>query len=156
MGLSRPQVKLLGLDGREAIGRAANRLLSHPDHAPADGEPTTLQVDLGVEEPVGGDEEPTLREIARLGFLPPVEGRLDYGEEAAARLVLGLEDVASQNHNATTIFLGKGKEILEENGNSRLIPELLGKHRGKSLEARAGKGQEQKENQACQDRPDLP
>jgi len=81
-------------------------LLSHPDDEAPDGEPTIFSIDLGVKELIGGDEEPTLREVARLGFVPPVQRCLEYGEDAAARLVLYLEDVASQNYNPTTILTG--------------------------------------------------
>jgi hypothetical protein len=84
-------------------------LLSHPcDEAP-DGEPTLFRIDLRVKELFGGDEEPSLREVARLRFFPPVQWCLEYGEDALVRLALYLEDVAPENYNPTTILTGIAK-----------------------------------------------
>jgi len=119
-------------------------LLSHPDDEAADGEATIFNVDLRVNELPGGDEKPTLREVARLGFVPPVQRCLDYGENAPARLVLYFEDVTSQNYNPTTVLTGTAEQILKENGNSRFIQELAGDPRS------AGNIRQKGEDEHCE------
>jgi hypothetical protein len=81
-------------------------LFSRPDDEAPDGDATIFRIDLGVKELLGGDEEPTLREVARFRFVAPVQRCLKDGENAPARLVLYLEDVAAENYNSTTILAG--------------------------------------------------
>jgi hypothetical protein len=132
-------VELLGLDDRVTIRGATERQLSYPFDAPPDGDPAVSGVDFGIEEPVGGDEEPALREVASLGLVLEVERRLEHGEDAAAQLILRLEDVASQDHHPSLVSLGMSEEVLEGNGSPGLIPELLGDGGSASREAKSGR-----------------
>jgi hypothetical protein len=131
-------MEFLGLDDWVAIGSATHRLLSHPGNASADGDHAVFGIDLGIEEPVGGDEEPTLGEIARLGLVLEVEWCLEHGEDAAVLLVLCLEDVAPQDHYPSLVSIGMSEEVPIRNGTPGFISELLGDGRSARIQAQNG------------------